>query len=102
VEGKNMIKPHPCRKLWCLLAALSFISASYAQDSHHKVLKKVPVQYPAALKERGIQGDVRLKVTIKPTGDVKLTELLGATRFSLRVRKNQSPNGGLNRAAPKP
>lgn len=72
-----MIKPHPCRKLWCLLAALSFISASYAQDSHHKVLKKVPVQYPEALKERGIQGDVRLKVTIKPTGDVKLTELLG-------------------------
>jgi len=72
-----MTKLNPCRKFGCLLVVLSFMSVGYAQDPHHKVLKKVPVQYPEALKVKGIQGDVRLKVTIKPTGDVKLTEVLG-------------------------
>jgi len=72
-----MTKLNPGRKFWCLLAALSWMSVGYAQDSHHKIIKRVPVQYPQALKEKGIQGDVRLKVTIKPTGDVKLTELIG-------------------------
>jgi TonB family protein len=72
-----MTKANPCRKFWCLLVALSCVSVGHAQDSHHKILKKVPVQYPQALKEKGIQGDVRLKVIIKPSGDVKNTELIG-------------------------
>jgi len=72
-----MTKLNPGRKLWCLLVVLSFASVGYAQDPHHKVVKKVPVQYPEALKEKGIQGDVRLKVIIKPSGDVKDTQLLG-------------------------
>jgi TonB family protein len=74
---KNMTKLNLCRKFLCLLAVLSYMSVGYAQDTHHKVLKKVPVQYPEALKEKGIQGDVRLKVIIKPSGDVKDTQLLG-------------------------
>ena len=72
-----MTKLNPRRKLCCLLVMLSCISVGYAQDAHHKVLKKVPVHYPEALKEKHIQGDVRLKVFIKPSGDVKDTELLG-------------------------
>ena len=56
---------------------LSCISVGYAQDAHHKILKKTPVPYPAALKDKGIQGAVRLKVFIKPDGSVKDTELLG-------------------------
>ena len=72
-----MTKANPYQKFWCVLAALSCLSVGYAQDSHHKIIKKVPVQYPEALKEKGIQGDVRLKVTIKPTGDVKFTEVIG-------------------------
>ena len=72
-----MTKLYPCRKLCCLLVMLSCMSVGYAQDAHHKVLKKVPVHYPETLKEKGIQGDVRLKVFIKPNGEVKDTELLG-------------------------
>jgi TonB family protein len=60
-----MTKANSCRKFWCLLVALSYVSVGHAQDSHHKILKK------------GIQGDVRLKVIIKPSGDVKNTELIG-------------------------
>jgi TonB family protein len=53
------------------------MSVGYAQDASHKILKKVPVEYPKALKEKGIKGDVRLKVFIKADGSVKNTELLG-------------------------
>jgi TonB family protein len=76
-EGENMTKLHACRKFWCLLVMLSCMSVGYAQDPAHKILKKVPVQYPKALREKGIQGDVRLKVFIKPDGSVRDTELLG-------------------------
>ena len=55
----------------------SYLSVGYAQDTHRKILKKVRVVYPQILKDRGIQGDVRLKVFIKPDGSVKDTELLG-------------------------
>ncbi len=72
-----MTKLYPCRRFCCLLALFSCLSVGYAQDAHHKILKKVPVQYPQTLKEKGIQGDVRLKVSIKADGSVKDTELLG-------------------------
>jgi TonB family protein len=68
---------YSCRKFCRVLVMLSFISVGYAQDAKHKILKKVPVQYPQTLKDKGIQGDVRLKVFIKPDGSVKDTELLG-------------------------
>jgi TonB family protein len=72
-----MSKLYRYRKFCCFLVTLSCMSLGYAQDTTHKVLKKVPVQYPKALREKGIQGDVRLKVFIKPDGSVKDTELLG-------------------------
>jgi TonB family protein len=72
-----MTKLYACRKFYCLLVMLSCFSVAYAQDAQHKVLKKVPVKYPQDLKERGIQGDVRLKVFIKPDGSVKDSEVLG-------------------------
>ena len=72
-----MAKLHPCPKFCCLLVMLSSLSVGYAQDTHRKILKKVPVVYPQILKERGIQGDVRLKVFINPDGSVKDTEVLG-------------------------
>jgi TonB family protein len=55
----------------------TYLSVGYAQDSSRKILKKVPVEYPKLLKERRIQGDVRLKVFIKPDGSVKDMEVLG-------------------------
>jgi protein TonB len=55
----------------------SYLSVGYAQDTNRKIVKKVPVEYPQILKDRGIQGTVRLKVMIKPDGSVKDTEVLG-------------------------
>ena len=72
-----MTNLHPCRNFCCLLIMFSSLSVGYAQDTNRKILKKVPVEYPQLLKERGIQGDVRLKVFIKADGSVKDTELLG-------------------------
>ena len=77
VEGEKMSKLHPCRKFCYLLFMLSVLSISYAQETTRKVVKKVPVPYPQALKDKGIQGAVRLKVLIKSDGSVKDTELLG-------------------------
>ncbi len=77
VQVKIMTKLYHCRKFCCLLAMFSYTSAGYAQDAHHKILKKVPVQYPQVLKDKGIKGDVRLKVFVKLDGSVKNTELLG-------------------------
>jgi len=72
-----MTKFHPCRMFCCLLVIFSYLSVGYAQDTNRKILKKVPVEYPKILKDRGIGGDVRLKVFIKPDGSVKNTEVLG-------------------------
>jgi TonB family protein len=72
-----MTKLYHCRRFCCLLAIFSIMSVGHAQDAHHKILKQVPVQYPQALKEKGIQGNVRLKVFVKADGSVKNTELLG-------------------------
>ena len=74
-----MIRLCPCRKFCCLLVMLSCISVGYAQDAARKILKKVPVQYPLVLKEKGIGGTVRLKVFIKPDGSVRDTEVLGGS-----------------------
>jgi len=74
-----MIGLCPWRKFCCLLVMLSCIPAGYAQDAARKILKKLPVGYPQALKERGIGGTVRLKVFIKPDGSVKDTEVLGGS-----------------------
>jgi TonB family protein len=76
-EGEKMTKVYAYRKFCCLLVMLSCLSIGHAQEAAHKVLKKVPVKYPQALRERGIQGDVRLKVFIKPDGSVKDSEVLG-------------------------
>jgi TonB family protein len=72
-----MTKLYACRKFSCLLVMLSCVPVGYAQDAAHKILKKVPVQYPQALRQKGIKGDVRLKVFIKADGSVRDTALLG-------------------------
>ena len=72
-----MTKLHSCRKLCCLVVMFSCLSVGYAQDTKHKILKKVPVEYPQLLKDRGIQGTVRLKIFIRPDGSVKDMEVLG-------------------------
>jgi len=72
-----MTKLYPNWKFCCLVVILSCMTVGYGQETHHKILKKVPVPYPQTLRDKGIQGDVRLKVLIKQDGSVKSTELLG-------------------------
>jgi TonB family protein len=64
---------------WCffLLLVLTCVLPSGAQDTSRKLLKKVDAQYPAALKQRGIGGTVRLKVFIRADGTVRETEVIG-------------------------
>jgi TonB family protein len=66
----------------------SYLAVGYAQDTHRKILKKVRVVYPQILKDRGIQGDVRLKVFIKPDGSVKDTEVLGGNPILAQNAQN--------------
>ena len=72
-----MTKRHACRKFCCLLVMFTCLSVGHAQDTKPKILKKVPVEYPKILKDKGIQGTVRLKLFIKPDGSVKDMEVLG-------------------------
>jgi TonB family protein len=60
-----------------LVVLLSSAISGLAQDTTRKIVKKVTVQYPSLLKNRGIGGTVRLKVFIKPDGSVRDTEVLG-------------------------
>ena len=60
-----------------LVVLLSSPVTGLAQDTTRKIVKKVTVQYPALLKNKGIGGTVRLKVFIKPDGAVRDTEVLG-------------------------
>ena len=48
-----------------------------AQETDRKILKKVAPEYPKILRERGIGGAVRLKITIEANGEVSSIETLG-------------------------
>jgi TonB family protein len=61
----------------CALALLCVAGLSVAQEGGRKIIKKVPAQYPAVLKSRGIGGVVKLRVTILANGTVKSTQVNG-------------------------
>ena len=48
-----------------------------SQDSERKIVKKVEPEYPSVLRDKGIGGTVRLRVTVKPDGTVKDIQTLG-------------------------
>lgn len=64
---------------YALLLAALCVPLGRAQESDRKVVKKVEVQYPPALKSNGIGGVVRLRVTVKPDGTVKDVTTLGGS-----------------------
>ncbi len=49
----------------------------FSQDNDRKVLKKIEPEYPAVLRDKGIGGTVRLRVTIRPDGTVKDVQTIG-------------------------
>ena len=63
----------------CLIAV--FVCGSnvvFSQDqADRKVTKKVEPEYPAVLRDKGIGGTVKLRVTIRPDGSVKDVQTLG-------------------------
>ena len=63
----------------CLIAI--FICGSkvvLSQDGgERKILKKTEPDYPAVLRDKGIGGTVRLRVTVKADGTVKDIQVLG-------------------------
>src|SRR5579859_6429284 len=83
VNGRgSMMKSTGKRRLAqiaCLIAV--FVCGSkvvLSQDGvERKVLKKVEPEYPSVLRDKGIGGTVRLRVTVKPDGTVKDVQVLG-------------------------
>ncbi len=64
---------------YSFLLISSCASVGRTQESGRKVLKKVEVSYPSALKSRGIGGTVQLSVVVKPDGSVKDIEVVGGS-----------------------
>ena len=66
-------------QLTCLAAVFGLSSGIvFSQDTNdRKVLKKVEPEYPAVLRDKGIGGTVRLRLTIRPDGTVKDVQTLG-------------------------
>jgi len=89
-----MASSHPFRNslgTFCLCAIVLFSAApGIAQDNNiRKLLKKAPVGYPYILKSKGIGGIVKLKVFIKPDGTVRDAEVVAATPFWRKARRNR-------------
>jgi len=51
--------------------------AVLGQNQDRKIIKKVPPEYPALLKQKHIFGVVKLNVVIRPDGSVKEVSILG-------------------------
>lgn len=64
--------------LACLLGAILIANfAAHAQHTERKLLKKVDPDYPQFLRERGIEGAVRVKVTVQADGKVREVQVVG-------------------------
>ena len=62
----------------CLIAV--FVCGSkvvLSQDGDRKVVKRTDPEYPAVLREKGIGGTVKLRLTIRPDGSVKDIQTIG-------------------------
>jgi|SRR5215467_9005056 len=49
----------------------------FSQDADRRIIKKVEPDYPAVLRDKGIGGTVRLRVTVRADGTVKDVQTLG-------------------------
>jgi TonB family protein len=80
--GQSAMKFRSARQFFiplvCLVALL-WISClpTQAQSSARKLIKRVEPQYPAVLRDRGIGGTVRLKVTVRADGTVRDVQIQG-------------------------
>jgi TonB family protein len=62
---------------FAFVAELTAPGPAMAQGAERKVVKQVEPEYPLILKRAGIGGSVRLKVYVKPNGEVKDTDVIG-------------------------
>ena len=75
---KRSIFTRRLAQLVCLAAVFTFGSGIvFSQDNDRKVLKKVDPEYPAVLRDKGIGGTVRLRVTVRADGAVKDVQVVG-------------------------
>jgi TonB family protein len=73
VSGKKRLMLLACLLGMVLIGNL----VAHAQSSERKVVKKVDPVYPTVLRERGIGGTVRLKVTVRADGKVRDVHVVG-------------------------
>ena len=67
----------PLGKSACVIGLMAAVSGANAQVVERKLIKKVPPEYPAVLKEHRIHGIVRLSVIVKADGSVKDIVVIG-------------------------
>ena len=76
-----MKEPYGTKRLMfavCLLGVLlTGYVAAYAQSSSRKLVKRVDPIYPFVLRERGIEGTVRLRLTVQADGTVRHVKVEG-------------------------
>jgi TonB family protein len=80
--GQSAMKVRSVRQWFVLsigVVALLCIAGprTHAQNSTRKVIKRVEPVYPETLRERGIGGTVRLKVTVRADGAVRDVQVEG-------------------------
>ena len=62
----------------CLALVFAFGSRIvFSQDADRKILKRIEPEYPAVLRDKGIGGVVKLRVTVRPDGTVKDVQTVG-------------------------
>jgi len=66
-------------QLMCLIAVFGIGTGIVIaqQETERKIVKKIEPEYPSVLRDKGIGGTVRLRVTVKPDGTVKDVQTLG-------------------------
>jgi protein TonB len=66
-------------QLICLIAVFGIGTGVVIaqQDAERKIVKKVEPEYPSVLRDKGIGGTVRLRVTVKADGTVKDVQTIG-------------------------
>ena len=72
-----------CVVLFCSVIALGGHSVSGHEATDRKILKKVEPEYPALLRDKGIVGTVRVRVTVRPDGTVKDAQPIGGNAILL-------------------
>lgn len=91
------MKRFPIRCLFAISIAFSFtgvltVGTAFAQqeevDAARKIVSRVVPNYPELARKMGLQGTVKMQVTVAPDGTPKLVEILGGHPVLAKAAEN--------------